>query len=584
MNPFRSPCRLAVFPLCILVLAQVALCAPGLATEVIPWGRRDLSIPYRWSSSKESSAASQVVLYVSVDQGRNWNQVSTATPQVRSFLYQAPADGEYWFALRTFDRYGGHQPQGTLQPEMRVSIDTEGPRVIRLDGLMEQGALRVSMEAADATRIDPESVQFFAQPEGATAWTPVAIVPGSLRTIDGGRGVTVQGEWRPPLGTNGAKLRAVVSDSAGTRAESTAQARVESSSSSLMMQTPTRLPVQKESPSVASSPPVDHTTASKNPFDQFDAQWAARKSAPFQFASATPAAASPQASGADTFDQPQESASQTPAGEAWPVDRARTRSFTSSQPPSQEPPLNARNPFSTASISNHATPMGPPAASFAPAERHVGATEFEFDYQLSQTGSWGVAKVELWGTEDGGATWRRFAIDSDRQSPIHVSVPGEGLYGFKILVESIGGLAPSAPRPGDKPEALVRVDLQKPRVVLTRVEQGLGYLADQVTIDWRIDEEHPIENGVDLFYSNRSTGPWIPIATSVSSGAKSSIGLGGAGRYSWRLQRHLPEQLYVRVEARDMAGNVGASVSQEAVIINLPNPSGSLLGVRAVAE
>ena len=182
-----------------------------------------------------------------------------------------------------------------------------------------------------------------------------------------------------------------------------------------------------------------------------------------------------------------------------------------------------------------------------------------------------MATIELWGTEDDGATWRRFAIDNDRQSPIHVEAPGEGVFGFRLLVESVGGLPPERPRPGDRPEVTIRVDLTRPAAVLTRVEQGQGYLGDQLTIDWRVDERNPTERPIDLYYSNRPDGPWAPIATALKD----------TGRYSWRLQRHVPERLYVRIEARDDAGNVGSVVTPEPVALRLPKPSGALLGVRA---
>ena len=380
-------------------------------------------------------------------------------------------------------------------------------------------------------------------------------------------------------------MRAVVADSAGTRAESTTEAQFVP-----MMFSPTpdqfvSAPAKGRYGELIETnripqPPKLAKIESKNPFDRFDAEWAARRQDPIHFTSA------PQTT--ESSAQEQASAVQTPkefdSGETWPVDREPTQSFKADKPRPFEPERRD-SLFSTASMYTNSAPFDPvPPKAQRTIDRHVNSRDFEFDYELSQTGQWGVSEVELWGSEDDGATWRRFAIDSDRQSPIHVTVPCEGVYGFKILVESIGGLAPTPPRPGDEPEVTVRVDLHKPGVVMTRVEQGLGYMADQVTIAWRLDEEYPAESGVDLFYSNRSTGPWQPIATNVASGSPGHVGLGGAGQYSWRLQRHLPNKVFVRIEARDQAGNVGVAVSEGPIEISVPNPSGALLGVRAVAE
>ena len=584
--------------------------------ELVTWGRRDLSIPYRWSNTNEARSASEVVLFVSLNQGANWSKVSSATPQVRSFLYQAPSDGEFWFALRTYDRYGSYQPAGPLQAEMRVAIDTEGPRLAVLEGRIEQGTLKVDLEAHDAVGIDRSSIQLFAQPEGATTWTPIAVQPEQNQSADN-KVVSARGQWRAPIGASRVRLRAVVSDSAGSRTESTAEAMLSSPSrsrpfepsDSQYVQAPTHAAPQHTGTGPSLNQPQFAASSSKNPFDRFDAQWKDSNKEPFQFASTSPA--NTQSHGSRTgpvdrnpIDRNQSTASRgllpVRKSQAWPVDRPTTQSLQAVAPrpvavATAKP--NSRSPFSQASLnkgygydsSNYDSlpkpdPMLGARTQLQSVDRFVNSREFEFDYQLQETGQWGVSRVELWGTQDNGATWRRYAIDSDNQSPIHVAVQEEGIYGFKILVESIGGLAPAAPRPRDKPEVSVQVDLQQPRVVLTRLEQGLGYLADQVTIGWRVDEEHPAKNGVDLYYSNRRTGPWAPIATNISTGSRGHIGMSGAGRYSWRLQRHLPERFYVRVEARDQAGNVGSAVSEQAIEVSVPSPSGALLGVRAVAE
>ena len=41
----------------------------------------------------------------------------------------------------------------------------------------------------------------------------------------------------------------------------------------------------------------------------------------------------------------------------------------------------------------------------------VNARTFDVEYDLQAVGSWGVAKVELWGTQDGGKTWVSYGVD-----------------------------------------------------------------------------------------------------------------------------------------------------------------------------
>ena len=71
----------------------------------------------------------------------------------------------------------------------------------------------------------------------------------------------------------------------------------------------------------------------------------------------------------------------------------------------------------------------------------VNSRTFDMDYEVDAVGPSGIAKVELWGTQDGGQTWRSYGIDPDNRSPIRAKVEGEGLYGFRVVVQSGSGLA-----------------------------------------------------------------------------------------------------------------------------------------------
>ncbi len=71
----------------------------------------------------------EVHLYVSVNQGANWQLHSRQPPNTRQFTYRAPGDGEYWFASRTLDAAQQATPQGSLQPELRVVVDTVSPQI-----------------------------------------------------------------------------------------------------------------------------------------------------------------------------------------------------------------------------------------------------------------------------------------------------------------------------------------------------------------------------------------------------------------------------------------------------------------------
>jgi hypothetical protein len=623
-----------------------------------------LVVPYRWSGKGDAQSAAEVVLYVSRDRGAHWQKVASAAPHVRSFHYQAPADGEYAFAIRTYDRTGGFQPPGPVQPEMRVMVDTVPPKITRFEATDDGLDVRVSVAGSDGVAIEPASVRLYAQADGRGGWSPVSM------ELVGGRGEVAfeaRAMWRPPVGRSRVLLRATLVDRAGNRAESSCIAQSASPSDPRLQAnpfvaggaapgnppTPWAPPVANATPSpspptvgspllgspwgapTASKPPTASFASAKDPFAATD--------------SGLPSGAPPMVGAppetADALGDavPSEPVAAAVGGgwrsdvlaqadgpidpQAWPADATRRVPLVSADAPSTavRPPAASAppSPFSTASFGDRAhegnradnsvgrlqidprrpasvanpwgdrdslwgdapasTPTTRPGSTATPGEpladfgrpllaRSVNSTEFELDYELTQTGRWGVASVELWGTDDGGATWRRFAIDSDRQSPIHVTVPGEGDYGFRVLVESVGGLEADRPRGGDKPEVQVRVDLAAPRVTLARVEQGQGYFADQLRIDWRVEEEHPTRAPIDLYYSNRPTGPWLPVATALDD----------SGSHTWRLQRHLPQRLYLRLEARDEAGNVGSATTPEPITLELPQAAANLSGVRPV--
>jgi len=219
-------------------------------------------------------------------------------------------------------------------------------------------------------------------------------------------------------------------------------------------------------------------------------------------------------------------------------------------------------------------PVGPADGSspVPPGTMRVGSRTFALEYDLDDTGRWGVSKVELWGTRDGGRSWHSFACDDDHRSPLVVTVDNEGLYGFRIAVESAGSAGSPPPNPGDLPELWVSVDLQRPTVALTAIERGEGNLSDQLVLRWKATDDNLEPRPIALFYSSRPTGPWSAIATNLED----------TGEYAWRVDRFVPARFYLRIEARDTAGNLAAFQTREPVDFAPTSPSGHLRSVEPV--
>jgi hypothetical protein len=202
----------------------------------------------------------------------------------------------------------------------------------------------------------------------------------------------------------------------------------------------------------------------------------------------------------------------------------------------------------------------------------IGSRTFALEYDLEDVGHWGVSKVELWGTRDGGKSWRLFAQDDDQRSPLAVTVDEQGQYGFRIVVEGADGSTAPRPQPGDAPELWVAVDLRQPVAELTAIERGEGNSGDQLILHWRAEDDNLEARPISLYYSSRPNGPWSVVATNLQN----------TGQYAWRIERHVPERFYLRLEARDAAGNRAAFCTREPIEFAAPAPTASLNSAESI--
>jgi hypothetical protein len=204
----------------------------------------------------------------------------------------------------------------------------------------------------------------------------------------------------------------------------------------------------------------------------------------------------------------------------------------------------------------------------------VGSRTFALEYDLEDVGGSGVSKVELWGTRDGGQSWRLYAEDEDQRSPLVVTVDDEGTYGFRIVVQTVEASAAVRPQPGDAPELWVAVDLQQPVAELTAIERGAGNLADHLILYWRAEDDNFPRRPVSLYYSSRLSGPWSTVAANLEN----------TGQYAWRIERHVPERFYLRLVVRDAAGNMAAFHTREPITFAAPTPNAQLNSAKSIDD
>jgi len=206
--------------------------------------------------------------------------------------------------------------------------------------------------------------------------------------------------------------------------------------------------------------------------------------------------------------------------------------------------------------------------------RMVNSRLFELEYDVDSVGPSGIGRVELWGTRDGGQTWRSYTLDANRRGPLLVNVEEEGIYGFRVVVSNGAGLGAKPPKSGDLPDLWIGVDLTKPTARIVSAQQGVDDEAGRLIISWQADDKWLAARPVSLSFSETPAGPWLPIAS----------GLENTGRYAWPLDNRTPQKIYLRLEVRDEAGNLGVHETTEPATIDQSRPSVRIRDVRPVEQ
>jgi hypothetical protein len=583
-------------------LAPAHIPAAPQLPELKHFNLRLFEIPYDWTGGARPTGATAVKLYVSSDQGKTWQEISSARHDVQYFRFHAPADGEYWFAIRTIDSAGRARPEGPLAPEQRMLVDTQNPEITRLEAVRTSPSqIEVRWEAADAF-IDPASLVAEYRTQ-ASDWLPMKAL-GALHPAPGVVTGHAMCEIDPAI--TAAWVRVTVRDMAGNGRQAGAEVRAAGAPAG---------PLAGEFPSQL-APPLS-TRQGPPPQVEWGAvgnavQRPASQVWPSDGATSAPLLTGPaQASPAQSYPATSyPAAPQTPAvgggGLAANVPPLPTQPGSPPAsglltPPSlaQAPPTGLVRPGVPSHFASSQTapglglaPASPPAATAGPVplaaqppamspapptphvDQYLNKLQLDFDYNIQSLGGAGIARVELWVTTDDGSHWQRLAIDNDNRSPIQVQLPQAGRYGLRIVVQPVGGFEPITPRSGDKPEMTIVVDTQPPLARMTSVQQGTGYHADHLLVRWEAADAHLRNRGATLRYAARREGPWQTIADSLDP----------TGEYPWRLGRHVPTQFYLQLEVVDEAGNRTIDTTAVPVTITLPEASGQLQQARPVGQ
>ncbi|MFM9960974.1 MAG: hypothetical protein ACKV2Q_07095 [Planctomycetaceae bacterium] len=493
-------------------------------------------IPYRFDQAEmRRLRAKEIRLFLSRNNGFDWQHVQTVAPEAGRFDFKAQADGEYWFAVRTLDGTNQlHPDANVVEPGLVVIVDRTAPELKLLLQPAEAGKVQLSWSVSDANLdLSKLSLEFS---QGGANWQPVSVKAQAAG----------QTSWSVPGGGQ-VSVRGSVTDRAGN---------VGSAQTSIVLQSgDPGAPMRKRGEAADYRNPIAE--------GRFPPTQEPPNSSPFGPSANTNVAPPPPQDPFSTF----------------PVQASRPTS--AAQPPTQFPgEARIANSFPPTPVASSAGQGRVNTAEWGMNRSRFGSNgrfravkshRFEVNYRIDDVGPSGVSAVELFVTQNNGQKWWKYGDDADKQSPFVVEVPEDGVYGFAIRVRSGAGLADEPPQSGEEPSVVIVVDRTPPTVQLQPIQQGAGGQMNKLTISWRIADDNPSDKPISLAYSANPNGPWEPICGWQPD----------TGSYAWSVGHGVPSRLYIRLVARDAAGNHSFVDTPQPLLVDLSKPTGRIVDVES---
>lgn len=536
----------------MLALAAL-LCAQGVAfaanaPQPIATNKTRFRIPFKIEAAAlQRLNARELQLHVSKDGGVTWELAQVLSPESAKFEYQAPADGEYRFAVKTLDgRNQLHPPVGQYETGLIVQVDTTAP-LLELSLLqLAPGKIQLSWNAADA-HLDFSTLKLEYLQPGSAEWEQVDVTPRATGQI--AWNVSQQGQ---------VKVRGSIADTATNVGRAQNQMQV------IPVADPAPKPKSGRRVPIANLEDKQEQAAIAPPISDDPAAVTSMPGARLPGPTAQTNEGTPDYRGPVI----------TPfSGSATNPSTAAPDQHLVTTNPNARPEITKDRwgdfPEPSVQPGNHPQPA--PAQRGAGQRRVVSSRRFQVGYAVDDVGPSGIGSVELFITQDQGRKWWKYGDDPDRRSPFDVEVPQDGEYGFAIRVRSGVGLTNDPPLPGEPPSVTVAVDQTPPTVELLSAQQGQGSSSNRVQVRWRIADEHLANKPVSVYYAATRNGPW----ESVSGWTDDQ------GGFEWPATAGSPAQFYVRVVARDVAGNTSKAESAQPILVDMARPTARIVDVEA---
>ena len=710
MNSVRLPAWFASAGLALLcfaitanhqINASTASAMDASLPKLLATSQKSFEIPFTIGANQDDVV--EVVLHVSTDRGRTWQEHSRRAPTAKAFPFSCRADQEFWFAIQTINRNGQKQPAPqALKVELRIAVDTVQPKMefqVRPDA----AGRVVSIWTASDQNIDPCSMVIQYRNLNAVESEPWFTVPAQMCRTDVKTSYRDELAWWPQIAVKNLMVRAIIKDLAGNEvaverpievpliAGSPAtgginplrgqtqvasrpggspalttnylRSRVPYALSDQVQKTKAQVPVQAQAPN-QNQPPIQPVKTRQPQFqrnqlrDQSQVpahqvsqsmseavpqaprsrvnrfasnsmdglqsatggtQWKSRNvdhdqkvahtsSTNGQSEDSVVMAAVPKQPVQETPQMMQTSSVLTPAspmGEV-PDPIPPHQPLRSVSPPPQPASLQAQDPLapttempvqtaqqknaspvnaqwisSTTGTKRAPNPVpssvlasGPKMESLRRSAHPSNSNRFQLEYDIDAVGPSGAKAVELWMTPDGGNSWSRMAIDEDLRSPVNAVVEREGIYGFRILVIGNDGLRARQPKNGDPADMWVNVDTTLPTVNIKAVPYGRGQDAGNLLVQWTASDANLRMRPIKLSWSTTAQGPW----TTIEDGIRNT------GQYAWKPAANVPDQVYLKLDVRDVAGNTASHQLNRPIDVTGLLPRGRIRGITPVQQ
>lgn len=525
------------------------LATPGqVPADVTPWNSPSMKIPIDYHPSKKGEIR-DLLLYVSPDQGATWQQQAVATPDKDTvFNFTAPADGNYWFCMVVVDKTGKREPADVYKAPssqiFKALFDTKKPAVTITSATRSGDDVFVSWKVIEK---NPDWSKFKLEYSVAgTSWTPVSTRPEA------------DGSAQFRVGAPGAiTVRLTLTDVGGLTGEGTkdiAAAPVSIAAAPVNVAAKPTAPELVPAAGTGDLPPPS----------------ALLSSAAADRAKDAPRTPAEKNSGLDTPPAPG-IVSPLPAGPMMVT----------------PPALPGADPLALASKTDSLTV--PPAALNAnlPPAQVINVTSFKLGFEVEERGASGVAKAELYVTRDEGRTWVKWQTFEKPESPLVIDLTKnnnaqvEGIYGFKMVLHSGAGLTREAPKGGEVPDYRVDVDVSPP---IVKIYEPLADPAtkDTLVLRWQAVDKNLANDPITLEWSDGPRGPWVPLVTADAFGSNPGMPkrLANTGSHSWKLPANFPtHKVYLKVSARDLAGNLAEATTANPILVDLNKPSAVKLNI-----